>query len=101
MTPPDVQLPRVDVSEMDGMHAVTVVAPDRPGLFADIAGLLAAHGLTVRSALVRTVEGVAVDTWWVRSPHGVPDGTVLRTGLLRLADGDTSVLARLARREAG
>ena len=94
-------LPRVDVTELYGMHAVTLVAPDRPGLFADIAGLLAAHGLTVRSALVRTVGGVAVDTWWVRSPYGVPDATVLRTGLLRLADGDTSVLSRLARREAG
>ena len=57
---------------LDGLHAVTVVAPDRLGLFADTAGLLAAHGLTVRSALVRTVDGVAVDTWWVDSPYGEP-----------------------------
>lgn len=92
---------RVDVTELDGLHAVTVVSPDRVGLFADTAGLLAAHGLTVRSALVRTVDGVAVDTWSVRSPYGVPDATVVRTGLLRLADGDASVLSRLARREAG
>lgn len=96
--------PRVEASPLMGLHAVTVVAPDRPGLFGDVAGLLAAHGLGVRSALVRTVDGVAVDTWWVHSASGgsgVPDPAVLRTDLLRLGDGDASVLERLARRDAG
>ncbi|GAA2035822.1 [protein-PII] uridylyltransferase [Pseudokineococcus marinus] len=93
--------PRVETSPLLGLHGVTVVAPDRPGLFGDVAGLLAAHGLAVRSALVRTVDGVAVDTWWVHGSRGVPDPAVLRTELLRLGAGDASVLERLARRDAG
>ena len=93
--------PRVEITPFEGLHAVGVVAPDRPGLFADVAGLLAAHGLTVRSALVRTTDGVAVDTWWVQSSGGMPDPAVLRTGLRRLAAGDAGALDRLRRREAG
>lgn len=92
--------PRVETGVLDGVQTVTLVAPDRPGLFADCAGLLAAHGLGVRSALVRTVDGVAVDTWSVHSSTSVADAGVLRTGLIRLAEGDQSVLDRLARREA-
>ncbi len=80
---------------------MTVVAPDRLGLFADTAGLLATHGLTVRSALVRTVDGLAVDTWWVDAPYGEPPpAPTLLLGLQRLAAGDTSVLDRLVRRDA-
>jgi [protein-PII] uridylyltransferase len=93
--------PRTTVAEVDGLHVVGVVAPDRPGLFADVAGALAAHGLSVRSALIRTVDGVAVDSWWVDSPRGTPDATVLLTSVRRLADGDRSVLERVARRDAG
>ncbi len=63
---------RVDVREVDGFFVVTVVAPDRTGVFADLAGLLAGHRFLVRSALVRTLDGVAVDSWWVESPTGRP-----------------------------
>ncbi len=91
--------PRVEITPMDGFEAVTFVAPDRRGLFADVAGLLAAHGLNVRSALVRTVDGMAVDTWSVQGARQV-EATVLRTGLLRLGAGDVGALDRLARREA-
>jgi [protein-PII] uridylyltransferase len=83
------------------MHVVTVVAADRLGLFGDVAGLLAAHGLSVRSALVRTVDGVAVDTWWITSPYGdLPPVATLLTALRRMAGGDPTVLARLDRRDA-
>ncbi|HVN11786.1 MAG TPA: ACT domain-containing protein, partial [Kineosporiaceae bacterium] len=99
--------PRVAVSALDELHVVTVVAVDRPGLLADIAGTLAAFRLSVRSALVRTVPGpsgdgqIAVDTWWVDAGSGeVPSPQTLETGLRRLADGDRSVLDRLARRDA-
>ncbi len=86
---------------MDGLHVVTVIAPDRTGLFADIAGLLAAHRLVVRSALIRTVDDVAVDTWWVENPSGdAPDAGVLRRDLDRVAGGDEGLLARLASRDA-
>jgi len=98
--------PRVAISALDELHVVTVVAADRPGLLADIAGALAASRLSVRSALVRTVaaEGgdVAVDTWWVEAGGGEPpQPAVLETGLRRLAEGDRSMLQRLARRDAG
>ncbi|NLT55260.1 MAG: [protein-PII] uridylyltransferase [Actinomycetales bacterium] len=101
--------PRVAVSDLDDLHAVTVVATDRPGLFADIAGILAAFSLTVRSALVRTVAAtedgvadVAVDTWWVDSNgRGMPSPVTLETSLRRLAEGDRTVLDRLVRRDSG
>jgi [protein-PII] uridylyltransferase len=102
--------PRVALSRLDEMHAVTVVAVDRPGLLADIAGTLAAFRLSVKSALVRTVPAgdpaggerqIAVDTWWVDAGSGeMPSPQTLETGLRRLADGDRSVLDRLARRDA-
>jgi [protein-PII] uridylyltransferase len=99
--------PRVAVSALDELHAVTVVAVDRPGLLADIAGTLAAFRLSVKSALVRTVPTgnrdlqVAVDTWWVDAGSGeMPSPRTLETGLRRLAEGDRSVLDRLARRDA-
>ncbi|WP_336922795.1 [protein-PII] uridylyltransferase [Aquipuribacter sp. SD81] len=91
---------RIALAPVEGLTTVTVVAPDRPGLFADIAGVLAVHRLAVRSALVRTVGGTAVDTWWVEPGGEVPDPAVLRTDLQRLADGDTALLARLERRDA-
>ena len=105
--------PRVAVGGLDELHAVTVVALDRPGLFADIAGVLASFRLTVKSALVRTVPAgeagdgrsgvqVAVDTWWVDSGTGdVPGPPTLETSLRRLGEGDPSVLERLHRRDAG
>lgn len=40
---------------------ITVVAPDRPGLLADVTGVLALHGLDVRSAVVAGDDGVAVE----------------------------------------
>jgi [protein-PII] uridylyltransferase len=103
--------PRVALSRLEETHAVTVVAVDRPGLLADIAGTLAAFRLSVRSALVRTVpagvpgggtgQHIAVDTWWVDAGSGeMPSPQTLETGLRRLADGDHSVLDRLTRRDA-
>ena len=100
--------PRVAIGGFDELHAVTVVALDRPGLLADIAGVLASFRLTVKSALVRTVPAgpggvqVAVDSWWVDSGAGdLPLPATLETSLRRLGEGDRSVLERLHRRDAG
>lgn len=106
--------PRVVVEDVagersDGARLVGIVAPDRPGLFADVAGLLAAHRLAVRSALVRTVTTgergtggdpceVAVDSWWVGG--AVPAPEVLLTGLRRLSGGDTALLEKVRTRDA-
>ncbi|WP_425433552.1 [protein-PII] uridylyltransferase [Kineococcus xinjiangensis] len=97
---------QVRVQEVDGFSVVTVVAPDRTGLFADLAGLLAGQRLLVRSALVRTVRpaggpAVAVDTWWVESPGGdPPSAEALQRGLDRIEAGDVTLLDRLVRRDA-
>ncbi|MQA81853.1 MAG: [protein-PII] uridylyltransferase [Streptosporangiales bacterium] len=93
--------PRVHVETDEPVHAVTVVAADRPGLFADVAGLLAAHGLTVLAARVTTRDGVAADTWRTESNDGrPPDATLLAEELRRLAAGDRSPLRRLRRRDS-
>jgi [protein-PII] uridylyltransferase len=94
--------PYVAVSSLGGAHRVDVVDRDRAGLFADTAGLLAAHGFVVRSALVRTVDGLAVNEWWVDSPGGeTPLPDVICRDLSRVARGDRAPLGRLHRRRAG
>ena len=55
---------------LGGAHRVDVFDRDRLGLFADTAGLLAASGLVVRTAILRTYEGIAADQWQVESPGG-------------------------------
>ena len=92
----------VEVSSHGSAHELRVVAPDRLGLFADTAGLFAAAGLVVRSAVLRTQEGVAEDVWHVESPSGdAPLAADLERDLARLGAGDRAPLARLTRRTAG
>jgi [protein-PII] uridylyltransferase len=80
---------------------VTVVAPDRHGLLAAAAGVLALHRLSVRSATLRTEDGMAVDTWSVVPEYGdEPVLTTLRTDLRAALDGTLDVVRLLARREA-
>ena len=91
--------PVVEVTSLGGAYRLTVCAADRIGLFADTAGLLAAAGFVVRSALLRTSQGVAADDWHVDSPDGdAPDPAALVRGLVRLAGGDRTPLAALQRR---
>ncbi len=49
---------------------MTVVAPDRPGLFAEVTGVLALHGLNVRAASVAGDGGVAVELFTVEPSRG-------------------------------
>lgn len=105
--PPDVLAlaaggePHVTVTPLAGAFRVEVVDRDRLGLFADTAGLFAALGLTVRSAVLRTVDGVAANAWHVETPAGdAPDAARLAQGLAALARGDRSPVAALARRRA-
>jgi [protein-PII] uridylyltransferase len=61
---------------------VTVAAADRPGLLASVAGILALHGLDVRSADATSAEGVAVEVFTVEVPRGSwPDSARLREDL--------------------
>ena len=49
---------------------VTVVAPDRSGLLAEVTGVLALHGLNVRSAVVAGEHGVAVEVFTAEPERG-------------------------------
>ncbi len=93
--------PSVRVRPYSGAWSVDVTDRDRLGLFADTAGLLAAQGFVVRSAVLRTVDGVAVDEWHVESPGGTaPAADEIRQSLERLATGDRRPLAALERHRA-
>ena len=81
---------------------MSVVAPDRPGLFADVAGLLAVGGHGVRSAALRTVEGRALQEWHVDADGGsVPDPATVVRRLARLTVGDRTLLDQLDRSRDG
>ncbi len=89
----------VVVTPLGGAHRVDIHDRDRLGLFADTAGLLAAQGHIVRSAVVRTVDGIAVNEWYVETPGGdAPDEGALGRGLMRLSEGDRAPLAMVDRR---
>ena len=94
--------PYVTVTSLGGAHRVDIIDRDRAGLFADTAGLLAAHGFVVRSAIVRTIDGLAVDEWWVDSPGSeTPLPATIARDLVRVASGDRSPLGKLQRRRSG
>jgi [protein-PII] uridylyltransferase len=83
--------------------AFVVVAPDRPGLFCNVAGVLAIHGLDVLAADVWSSPGVgagmAVDRFVVeRRTDGAPNWARLHDDLARSLCGDLEIEARLADR---
>jgi [protein-PII] uridylyltransferase len=94
--------PRVRVQSQPGGVQLVVAARDRLGLFSDTAGLLASHSVQVRSAVLHTVEGVAVNTWRVDKQRivDVPDASYLVQQLERLESGDATVLSAIQRRES-
>ena len=94
--------PRIAVQQQPGGVELIIACPDRVGLFSDTAGLLAAHQITVRSAVVSTVEGIAVNTWRTDAALAadLPDPAYLAGELLRLAEHDQRVLNPVRRREA-
>ena len=93
--------PHVVVRPIGGAYRIDVFDRDRLGLFADTAGLLAAYGLIVRTARLRTQEGIAANQWQVDSPGGdVPDAVAIARGLVQLGGGDRSPLRPLERRTA-
>ena len=79
---------------------VTVVAPDRPGLLWQVAGVLASHRLAVRSANATSCGDTAVIAFTVAHQYGEPPDAVLVTSDLRRAlTGQLDVAQRLHRRE--
>jgi [protein-PII] uridylyltransferase len=80
---------------------VTVAAPDRTGLFSAIAGVLALHRLSVRSAQLRTERGMALDVWTVVPDRDhEPRADALRNDISRALAGELDVTQKLVAREA-
>ena len=79
---------------------VTVVAPDRPGLLWQAAGVLASHRLAVRSANATSCGDMAVTAFTVAHHYGEPPDAALVTGdLHRALTGQLDVAQRLHRRD--
>jgi [protein-PII] uridylyltransferase len=82
-----------------GDGEVTVVAPDRPGLLWQAAGVLASHRLVVRSANVAVHEGTALTVLQVAPEFGEPPAPELvAADLRRMLAGRLDVADRLRRR---
>ena len=94
--------PRIRMEPKAGGIQLIIAATDRVGLFSETAGLLASHSVQVRSAVLTTVNGVAVNTWRVdkQLATDLPDVAFLIKQLERLERGDTTVLRSVRRREA-
>ena len=89
----------VVVEADDGGARVTVVAPDRIGLLADAAAVLALQRATVRSARAWAQESedpaVGVSMWEVAEPD--LDAAVLRERLVAVSEGRVDAVSRLSR----
>jgi [protein-PII] uridylyltransferase len=78
---------------------VTIVAPDRPGLLWEAAGVLASHRLAVRSANASSHGPMAVAAFTVASEYGdPPDADLVTSDLRRALEGRLDVAERLERR---
>ncbi|MEZ5142447.1 MAG: [protein-PII] uridylyltransferase [Acidimicrobiales bacterium] len=79
---------------------LTVVAPDRPGLFSKVAGVLALRGLDVlEAAAYSSDDGMALEVFRVESPFGPSiDWPKVVTDLERSLAGRLALAAHLAER---
>ena len=83
--------------------SLVVVAPDRPGLFCQVAGVLALHGLDVLAADIWSApgvgEGMAVDEFVLqRRPGDDPDWRRFQQDVASALRGSLAIGARLADR---
>lgn len=94
--------PRIEIDTVPNGLQMTIAQTDRVGLFSDTAGLLASHQVAVRSGLLTTTGGIAVNTWLIEtlSPEDLPDKAYLIGQLERLAAADTRALDVVRRRDA-
>ena len=94
--------PRILCEPQPGGVQLTIAARDRLGLFAIPRACSPHTAVSVRSAVLHTVQGVAVNTWRVDKARisDVPDPAFLAKELERLEAGDQSMLGAVRRREA-
>ena len=84
--------------ESDGAR-ITVVAPDRVGLLADVAGMFALQRASVRAARAFAEGDHAVSVWYVADEVVQP--AVLRSRFEAIVDGRVDPTARLSRGRIG
>ncbi len=90
-----------DPDGVDDVDELDVVAHDHPGLFAQVAGVIALHsGEIVAADAFTRDDGLAVDTFRVRPPEGAGGSWWARVegDLADAAAGRLAVRARVARR---
>ncbi len=103
---------RTSAVRLDEADELIVVAPDRPGLFAAVCGVLALRGIDVHDAEIYTrSDGAAIEVFRVRGAHGaVPedrwqqvrqDISLALEGRLDLDDALGKKAAQSRRRRAG
>jgi [protein-PII] uridylyltransferase len=101
---PSRHVAEVEVDVPDGLRGegnhCTVVAADRPGLFSKVAGVLALHGLDVRSATAGpTTDGRAIEEIEVEPAFGKqPNWPKVAADLDSVLEGKLPLEARLADR---
>ncbi|MEE9415733.1 MAG: [protein-PII] uridylyltransferase [Acidimicrobiales bacterium] len=80
-------------------NTLTVVAADRPGLFAQVAGVLALNGVDILEASVHSETGIGLEVFRVAYEHGnsVPWPEVI-ADLETALSGGLAIAARLAER---
>jgi [protein-PII] uridylyltransferase len=104
--PPTEEQPAGDPEPL-GVELIIAV-PDQVGVLPAVAGVLAMHRLTVRTAELRAldlpdgVEGsVLLLNWRVAAEYGsLPQAARLRADLVRALDGSLDIAGRLAERDA-
>lgn len=88
----------------DGLLESTVVAPDRQGLLATVAGVLALHGFDVRGAsLYGAPDGMALEVFWGVDEFGRLDAAgraAVERDVASALDGRLSLKERLGERFA-
>ena len=78
---------------------LTVVAPDRPGLFSRVAGVLSLNGVDVLDASAHSETGMALEVFRVKSVFGdEPNWERIKADVERSLAGQLALRARLAER---
>ncbi len=91
----------VGVEDVADGQQVTIVAPDRHGLFSQLAGVLALNQLDVRAAKVNVVDDRATAVFAVRPRFGrAPVATILADAVRAALEGTLPLAERLRQREA-
>ncbi|MFI1757588.1 [protein-PII] uridylyltransferase [Streptomyces sp. NPDC020571] len=110
--PPAIGSATPDAATADGPEPLGVelliAVPDQAGVLPAVAGVLALHRLTVRTAELRSlplpdgVDGsVLLLDWRVAAQYGsLPQAARLRADLVRALDGTLDIAGRLAERDA-